>query len=170
MSTPEFVLELREKVGHAPLWLSAVTAVVLRGDEILLVRRADSGEWTPVTGIIDPGEEPADAASREVLEEADIVAVPERLAWVHVIDPITYPNGDQTQYLDLVFRCRWVSGDPSPADGENTDAAWWPLDALPFMPGDHAERIRLAVAHDGAARFEQRMPAAAAPTQPASDS
>jgi len=68
MPTPDFVLALREKIGTASLWLSGVTAVVVRGDEVLLVRRADTGAWTPVTGIIDPGEEPAVAAVREVEE------------------------------------------------------------------------------------------------------
>ncbi|KGJ71882.1 hypothetical protein GY21_19190 [Cryobacterium roopkundense] len=161
MATPDFVLALREKIGHVSLWLTGVTAVVLRGTEILLVRRADTGEWTPVTGIIDPGEEPADAAVREVLEEADVFARAERLVWVHVLDPIVYANGDHSQYLDLVFACRWLSGTPAPADGENTDARWWPLSDLPPMPETYAERIRLAVECDGPARFEQRMPVAA---------
>jgi 8-oxo-dGTP pyrophosphatase MutT (NUDIX family) len=58
MATPDFVLALREKIGHDELWLPGVTAVVLRGSEVLLVRRADSGAWTPVTGIVDLGEEP----------------------------------------------------------------------------------------------------------------
>lgn len=156
MATPDFVLDLRENIGHAPLWLTGVTAVVLRGTDVLLVRRADTREWTPVTGIIDPGEEPADAVAREVLEEADVHAEVERLTWVHVLDPITYPNGDRAQYLDLVFRCRWLSGKPFPADGENTEAAWWPLDALPELPGDHAERIRVAAEPDGHARFRRR--------------
>src|SRR3954447_15827929 len=107
MAIPPFVLDLRAAVGQRLLWLSGVTAVVLRDDtHVLLVRRADSGAWTPVTGIIDPGEEPAAAGAREVLEEADVVAVPERLAWVHVLPPMTYENGDQAQYLDLVFRFR----------------------------------------------------------------
>ncbi|WP_022883493.1 NUDIX hydrolase [Glaciibacter superstes] len=156
MATPDFVLELRKKIGHAPLWLSGVTAVVFRGEEVLLVRRADYGTWTPVTGIIDPGEEPADAAAREVLEEAGVNAEVERLAWVHVIPSLAYLNGDQAQYLDLVFRCRWISGEPYPADDENTDAAWFRLDALPELPGDHAERIRLAADASGAARFDRR--------------
>ncbi len=108
MPTPDFVLALREKIGTAPLWLSGVTAVVLRGTEILLVRRADNNEWTPVTGIIDPGEEPAVAARREVLEEAAVDAVAQRLTWVHVLAPTEYDNGDRTQYLDLVFRFRWI--------------------------------------------------------------
>ena len=94
MATPDFILELRDKIGDQLLWLAGVTAVVLRGHEVLLVRRADNGWWTPVTGVIDPGEEQADAAVREVLEEADVVADAERLSWVHVLPPMTYENGD----------------------------------------------------------------------------
>lgn len=164
MATPDFVLDLREQIGHVPLWLTGVTAVVMRGSEVLLVRRADTGEWTPVTGIIDPGEEPADAAVREVLEEADVIVRAERLVWVHVLEPIVYANGDQAQYLDLVFVCRWLSGTPAPADGENTEARWWPLSQLPLMPDTYASRIRLAVEAGGPARFEQRMPVGALDT------
>jgi 8-oxo-dGTP pyrophosphatase MutT (NUDIX family) len=153
--TPDFVLALREKMGHAPLWLSGVTAVVVRGEEILLVRRADTGEWTPVTGIIDPGEEPAAAAEREVLEEADIVARCESLAWVRVLPPVRYPNGDESQYLDLIFRCSYVSGEPFPADGENTAAAWFPLDAMPQMSGDMVVRVRAALEDNVVTRFER---------------
>ncbi|HEY0258496.1 MAG TPA: NUDIX domain-containing protein [Lacisediminihabitans sp.] len=155
MATPDFVLALREKIGTASLWLSGVTAVVLRGEDVLLVKRTDSGEWTPVTGIIDPGEEPAVAAEREVLEEADIVAVAESLSWVRVIPPVRYPNGDVSQYLDLVFRCRYVSGEPFPADGENTEAAWFPLDGLPAMSEDMRARIRVAVEGAVRTRFER---------------
>jgi ADP-ribose pyrophosphatase YjhB (NUDIX family) len=158
MSTPPFVLALRAAVGHHPLWLSGVTAVVLREvdgvQEVLLVRRADTGEWTPVTGIIDPGEQPAVAAAREVLEEACVVAVPERLAWVNTLPPMTYDNGDQSQYLDLAFRFRWVSGEPTPGDDENTEAAFFALDALPPMSEHMRDRIERALRPDGPADFE----------------
>jgi ADP-ribose pyrophosphatase YjhB (NUDIX family) len=152
VATPDFVLTLREKIGTDPLWLPGTTAVVVRDDEVLLVRRADTGEWTPVTGIVDPGEEPADAAVRETLEEADVVAVPERLARVGVSDEVVYANGDRTRYVDLTFRLRWVAGDPHPADGENTEAAWFPLDDLPPMTDDMLRRIDAAL-EDGPARF-----------------
>ncbi len=155
MATPDFVLALREKIGHDPLWLAGVSAVVVRGTDVLLVKRADTGEWTPVTGIVDPGEPPAVAAERETLEEANVVAIAEALAWVQVIPMIEYPNGDRSQYLDHVFRCSWVSGDPFPADGENTDAAWFPVDALPPMSDNMRERIRSAVEFDGRTRFER---------------
>ena len=152
MATPDFVLALREKIGTDPLWLPGATAVVVRDRSVLLVRRADTGEWTPVTGIVDPGEEPADAAVRETLEEADVVAVPERFALVGVSDVIVYANGDRTQYVDLTFRLRWVSGEPHPADGENTEAAWFDLDALPPMTDDMRRRVEAAL-EEGPARF-----------------
>jgi 8-oxo-dGTP pyrophosphatase MutT (NUDIX family) len=153
MATPDFILALREKIGTAPLWLSGVTAVVVRGDDLLLVRRTDNGEWTPVTGIVDPGEEPAVAAAREVLEEADIRATVEHLAWVHVTKMYTYPNGDQTSYIDIVFRLQWQSGEPAPADGENTDARWFPCDALPELSADMRQRIAAALDPEPEARF-----------------
>jgi ADP-ribose pyrophosphatase YjhB (NUDIX family) len=153
VATPDFILALRRKIGTDPLWLSGVTAVVCREDQVLLVRRADTGVWTPVTGIIDPGEQPADAAVREVREEADVEAVPERLAMVNVTEPVVYPNGDRSQYLDLVFRMRWLSGTPHPADGENSDARWFALGGLPAMPQNMAARITAALDDDPAARF-----------------
>ena len=108
MGTPEFIETLREKVGHELLWLTGVTAVVIRegnrGREVLLVRRTDSGRITPVTGIVDPGEEPAVAAEREVLEEAGVTIAAERLVWVHALPPMQYANRDGVQFLDLLFR------------------------------------------------------------------
>lgn len=153
MAIPEFVLALREKIGTVPLWLSGVTAVVLKDDQLLLVQRADNGAWTPVTGIIDPGEQPADAGVREVEEEAGVRVVPERLASVGVTDMVVYPNGDRSQYLDLTFLMRWTSGDPYPADGENTRAEWFALDALPAMSAEMTARIEAALSEGPGALF-----------------
>ncbi|WP_411078406.1 NUDIX hydrolase [Streptomyces sp. cmx-10-25] len=153
MGTPDFILALRRKIGSDPLWLSSVTAVVVRDDQVLLAKRADNGEWTPATGIIDPGEQPADAAAREVLEETGIVAVPHRLAMVHVTDPVVYDNGDQTQYLDLVFHLAWQSGVPHPADSENTAADWFPLNDLPAMSDDMRKRITTALSNEHATQY-----------------
>jgi 8-oxo-dGTP pyrophosphatase MutT (NUDIX family) len=137
-------------VGTQLLWLPGATAVVLRpveggADEVLLVKRSDNGQWTPVTGIVDPGEEPHVTAVREVLEEACVVAEVERLVWVSVSEVVSYPHGDLGQYLDHTFRCRWVSGDPRPGDDESTEAGWFPLDALPPMRQVHRDRIAVAV-------------------------
>ena len=73
MPTPEFVLSLREKIGHDLLWLMGVSGYV--EDEqgrVLLGRRSDTGEWAMVYGINEPGEEPADTVAREVKEETGV--------------------------------------------------------------------------------------------------
>lgn len=158
MATPDFVLELRRHVGHAPLWMPGTTVVILRpapgqvainwerpiapeAVEILCVRRSDNGAWTPVTGIVDPGEEPAIAAAREALEEADVRIEVRRLLSVEVVGPVT-------TYLDVAFAAEWVSGEPSPADGENSETAFFRGDQLPPMN----DRFRRAVAKALSAR------------------
>lgn len=152
MPTPEFVLDLRRLVGHAPLWLSAATAVVLRdadaGTEVLLVRRSDNGRWTPTAGIIDPGEEPAATAVREVQEETGVSCVVERLTWVYAGEPVLHVNGDQAQYLELVYRCRWTGGEPYAADDESSEAGWFPIESMPEMTPQHRARVLSALAPD----------------------
>jgi 8-oxo-dGTP pyrophosphatase MutT (NUDIX family) len=150
---PEFVLELRRHVGHAPLWLCAVTAVVRRDDDVLLVRRSDDGTWSPVTGIIDPGEEPAVAAAREALEETGVEIRVDRLASVGATGEVVHVNGDRASYLDLTFACTWLSGEPYVADDESVDVRWWPLEDLPPMKPVLVDRIEAAGSGESAARF-----------------
>lgn len=151
MPIPEFIVELRKHVGQAPLWLTGVTAVVLRqteaGEELLMIRRSDTDEWAPVTGIVEPGQEVADAAVREVLEEASVHARVERLVWVSTGLPVTHMNGDRAQYVDHTFRMRYLSGEPTPGDDESTDARWWPVDQLPRMRTVFAERVAVVLAN-----------------------
>jgi ADP-ribose pyrophosphatase YjhB (NUDIX family) len=144
MPIPEFIVELRRHVGQRPLWLPGVTAVVVRDGRVLMVKRSDNGAWTPVTGIVEPGEDPADCAVREVLEESGVHAVARRLAWVHATGPTVHANGDRAQYLDHTFRMDWVSGEPFAADDESVDAGWFTLDALPPMTADMRRRVALA--------------------------
>lgn len=153
MATPEFVLDLREKIGTAPLPLVGVTAVVFRDEKVLLGKRADNGSWQPVSGIVDPGEEPADAAVRECLEEAGVTVRVDRLALVHQIPRITYDNGDQVDYLDLVFRCTWVAGDPHPADGELTEVGFYDLGAMTDVAPEHVRKVALAIPEDDPTTF-----------------
>lgn len=153
MATPDFVLSLRERIGHDPLPLIGTTAIVFRDEKVLLGKRADNGQWQAIAGIVEPGEEPADAAARECLEEAGIVVSVDRLALVQQLPRITYANGDQVDYLDLVFRCTWVSGDPHPADGELTEVGFYDLAAMGDVDQTHVRKIALAMAEDDPAHF-----------------
>ena len=132
MPIPEFVTRLRSDVGHHLLWLPGVSAVVTDDDgRLLLGRRADNGRWAVVSGILDPGEEPAPAAIREVLEETGVTAEVVALTAVAASELVTYPNGDLAQYLDLCFWCRRLGGEAHAADDESLAVGWFAPDALP---------------------------------------
>jgi 8-oxo-dGTP pyrophosphatase MutT (NUDIX family) len=150
---PDFVRDLRRSVGHAELWLPGVTAVVVRDRELLLVRRSDNGEWSPVTGIVDPGEEPGVAARREVLEETGVAVSVDRLAWVQALPTLTHVNGDVATYLDHTFACSYVSGQPHVADDESTEVRWCPLDDLPALRASVRARVDCVLADDPVTRF-----------------
>lgn len=154
MPIPEFIVRLRERVGHDLLWLPGITAVVRNRDDVLLVRRSDNGQWAPVTGIVDPGEHPARTAEREVLEETGVTCRVEALVWVNVTDPTVHQNGDHAQYLDHTFLCSYVGGDAYAADDESFEVRWFPLGELPAMDGVLAERIAAAVGHNGRLRLD----------------
>lgn len=164
--TPDFIQELRRHVGHAELWLIGVTVIVVRGEagaeEVLLVKRADDGRWTPVTGIVEPGEEPDLAGVRETLEETSVAVEIESLLAVQVTRKIEYPNGDRAQYLDHAFLARVAeegvaarddvgadddsgADEPRPADGENTAAEWVPLADVPPMGPRFDRTVELAI-------------------------
>ena len=148
MATPEFILKLREKIGHDLLWLIGVTAYVEDASgRVLLGRRADTGEWALVYGINEPGEEPADTVIREVAEETGVDVVPTALVSVRAGRRMTvYANGDQTQYLDLCFTCRLADGGngvPRVADDESLEVGWFFPDELP-EPFSPSMRERLA--------------------------
>ena len=149
MATPQFILDLRRHIGHAPLWLAGSSAVVVRdgprGPQVLLVQRADDGEWTPVCGIIEPGERPDEAILREIHEETGIVAEVVQLVRVNVTAPVTYPNGDRCQFLDHDFLCRWVSGEPIVGDDESSHTGFFGIDQLPPMAPRHRRCIEIAL-------------------------
>jgi ADP-ribose pyrophosphatase YjhB (NUDIX family) len=156
---PAFVARLREHIGRDLLWLPGVAAVVVRPspvdgtDEVLLVQRSDNHAWTVVTGILDPVEEPAVGAVREVLEETGVVARAERLVWAHTTPVVEFPNGDRSAFLSLCFRCSWVAGEPVAADDESVEARWVRVDELPRMSGEQRRRIELALANRPEAVF-----------------
>lgn len=153
MPIPEFIVELRSHIGHAPLWLIGATAVTFHGDRVLLVRRSDTGHWAPVSGIVEPGEHPGVAAAREAVEEAGVTIEVERLVEVTVTEQQEYANGDRAQYLNLTFRCRYVSGVPHVGDDESLDVAWFSVHDLPTLSAEDRARIHVAHRNEPETRF-----------------
>ena len=150
MPTPEFILELRRHIGNETLWLSGANLVVLRegedGTEVLLGRRADDGNWAAISGIVEPGENPADTVVREAREEACIEVEVERMLWLDVMDEVTFPNGDRCRFLDHGFRGLLVGGRPGIGDGEISDFGWFPANRLPVPRQERLEeQVRICL-------------------------
>ena len=136
MATPEFILDLRKKIGHNLLWLIGVTAYVENDKgQVLLGRRADTGEWALVYGINEPGEEPAVTVVREVKEETGVDCIPVEFASVKSsTQPVVYANGDRAMYMDHLFICTVDSqGNSTPfvGDDESLNVGWFDPDDLP---------------------------------------
>jgi ADP-ribose pyrophosphatase YjhB (NUDIX family) len=150
----EYIRGLRAHVGHGMLWLPGVSAVVTDDEgRILLGQRADNGQWSLIAGFLDPGEQPAAAIVREIHEETAVHAVAERISSVLTHPPVTYPNGDRAQYVDITFRCRAVGGTARVNDDESLAVGWFDVDALPEVSESTLLRIERALAGAEAAWF-----------------
>ena len=119
---------------------SAAAGVVFneRG-EVLLVRRAIEpyrGYWALPAGYQEIDEEPAATVVREVFEEAGVEIE------VHGLLDLLFVTGDVRKPANVaVFLCHAVGGVLKPGD-EESEVAWFPLDALPSEIGfDNYARI-----------------------------
>jgi 8-oxo-dGTP pyrophosphatase MutT (NUDIX family) len=140
-----YIKELRAVVGTRLLFLPGVTAVVFDDDgRVLLARRSNDGVWDLIGGMMEPGEQPAHTAVREVWEETAVHVVAERVAAVVTQPPNVYPNGDRTEFVDITFRCRLVGGEARVNDDESLEVGWFALDGLPALRELTRSRIEWA--------------------------
>jgi 8-oxo-dGTP pyrophosphatase MutT (NUDIX family) len=146
MAIAPFIKKLREKIGHDLLILPSVCGIVVNewGD-VLLQESKDTGTWMTIGGVADPGEEPGDAVVREVFEETGVTVIPERITSVTNSPIVTYPNGDQVQYVIVTFRCRPIAGEPHVHDDESLEIRYLDPNALPPMRPDQLVRLRHAL-------------------------
>lgn len=110
-------------------------AVVLRGNEILLVRRGDDGLWALPGGITDPGETLAQSAVRELREEAGIVGKAVEL--LGVFDSRIWHSEKKIHFYHAVFLIE-AENDVPEGNEEVTAVRYFAEQNLPpLSPGHH---------------------------------
>lgn len=113
-----------------------VAAVVLRGDEVLLVERGHEpakGLWGPPGGLLELGEAVEAGVRREVLEECGVsVEVGPLIA---VFEPLERDGDGRVRFHFVVldYLASYVSGEVRAGD-DAADARWIGLDALDELP------------------------------------
>jgi ADP-ribose pyrophosphatase YjhB (NUDIX family) len=117
--------------------------------EILLIKREDFRIWTIPGGRMEPGESPAQAASRETLEESGVEAVIDDLAGIYT------PR--RAESLIFVYTGHPVGGAPHPTP-EAVDSRYFGPHALPArMTRMHRQRVYDALSSQrGVFRWQPR--------------
>src|SRR5918997_4617641 len=146
MAISPYLRDLRAVLGQRLLLLPGVTAVVVDdAGRVLMGQRADDRRWALISGVMDPGEQPAETIVREVYEETAVHVVPERITSVLTQPPTVYPNGDRCEYVDITFRCRAIGGEARVNDDESLAVGWFALDDLPPIGDLIRHRIECAL-------------------------
>ncbi len=161
MAMSPYLAGLRAVVGHDLLILPAVTGIVFDDDRrILLVHERSLEIWSTPGGAIDPGEHPADAVVRELWEETGLFTEPVRLLGVHSGDEnvVTYPNGDRSAYVALVFECVVRGGRLRGESEETRGARFMSAGDLHRYPSSRWARYLLPRLLEGRSRSEGRSP------------
>lgn len=129
---------------HYPRLHPCVIGLVVKGDEILLVRKAEwaDGRYGLVAGFVDFGECLEEAMAREVQEETGII-----INNIRYLGSQCWPFPSQ---LMTGFVADYVSGEIQLQADELQDGGWYKLDQLPVIPPQRSIARYLI---DQAARF-----------------
>lgn len=105
---------LVEEAGGAPVFTNIAAGLVFDGEgRILLQHRRDLNVWGPPGGLIEPYEQPASAAAREVWEESGLVVEPLRVVGVFGGPAYHIQLAEQmvVAVTAVMFACRVIAGD-----------------------------------------------------------
>jgi ADP-ribose pyrophosphatase YjhB (NUDIX family) len=106
----------------------AAAVLVVQDSQVLLVRRVNEpqrGLWSLPAGFVDAGEDPAQAAARECLEETGL-----RVRIAKLLDVIAGQEHARGAHIVIVY-CGEVLGGTLQAADDVDQAAFHPLDRLP---------------------------------------
>jgi NAD+ diphosphatase len=113
---------------HFPRVHPCVIGLILRGDQILLVRKGDwvTGRYGLVAGFVEFGESLEEAMAREALEETGL-----SITNIRYLGSQSWPFPSQ---LMCGFVADYAGGDIELRDQELSAADWYRVDQLPTLP------------------------------------
>ena len=118
----------------------AAAVLIVEGSRVLLVQRSNEpfrGLWTLPAGFVNGGEDPAEAAARECLEETGLT-----VRVTHVHDVIAGREHERGADFIIVYVAEVVSGEMAPAD--DADAVeWFERDHLPELAFKATRKVLL---------------------------
>ncbi len=135
-----------------PIRLTVTGVLPDERGRLLLVRRADNGQWVLPGGGMDSGERVVEAVVREVEEETGIHVKPVNLLGIYSNPDvaISYENGARKYHVvSIMFLCEPMYGEPRLTDETVEWGYYWPHDLPEPLAETHRERIRDAVAFAG---------------------
>lgn len=134
MSIPyedSYVGHIRKAVGHAPLIVPSVRAIITNETGQVLFLQG-SGHWGMPAGSIELGESIYDTLKREVLEETGLVVVHAKLLAIYTGKPVvTNRFSDQYQMFEFLFHVDQWMGELIRHTAETTDAKFFTIEDRP---------------------------------------
>jgi ADP-ribose pyrophosphatase YjhB (NUDIX family) len=107
----------------------AAAVLVIRDGRVLLVRRAGEpfrGLWTLPAGFVNSGEDPAEAAVRECLEETGL-----RVRLTHIYDIVAGREHPRGADFVIVYEAELISEGKLKPDDDADAVDWFDRDHLP---------------------------------------
>lgn len=98
------------------------------GHEVFLVKRSDRIYWELTGGGIEPGEDPVQAARREVSEESGF-----SITYLSGLVALYSNHREDVQNQSLLFYGTVASGSVYVPEFENNLGAWFPTTELPLV-------------------------------------
>ena len=113
---------------HFPRIHPCVIGLIIKGDEILLARKAEwaDGRYSLVAGFVEFGECLEEAMARETAEETNI-----QIKNIRYLGSQSWPFPSQ---LMCGFVADYAGGEIELLDKELADAKWYKIDQLPTLP------------------------------------
>ena len=110
-------------------------AVVTRGDKIMLIKRSDNGLWAVPGGLVEVGENLAEAAERELKEETGVHGQITKL--LGVFDSQRWGSKTKAHIYHVIFLAEAKELKPKPSTEATEIAFFSELDLPALSPGHH---------------------------------